>query len=392
MVNDISSNKSQSPYIKVANVPGLYRHTQSGRYYAAKKINGKRRERSLGTTDRQIAERRQREWVASLRIVDREVERTTLSQLMSSLVAANGGKSAQTRSKVHSFIKHLHETWPFGLDIEVRHIRPSHLDEWLAIHEKRLKNTSYNRYAGCLKQMFDIALNDRIIALSPFASVKTPWKRPQVPRRLIPTESQFRAIVDSIRSQQFTDHANDSANFVEFLGLAGLGQAEASSLIWGDVDWERGYLHVRRRKTAALFDVPIFPDLRPLLERLKAKAGRISANCPVFAIKDAKKSLAAACERLNYPRFSQRSMRQFLIGRLWKAGVDRKLIAKWQGHRDGGKLIMDTYTEVFGDDDSAYEQQQLAKLNRAVDSGNLGFCAVENGHHAATMSPHLSGV
>ena len=90
------------------------------------------------------------------------------------------------------------------------------------------------------------------------------------------------------------------------------------------------------------------------------------ANRLVFAIKDAKKALATACDRLGYPRFSQRSMRQYLIGRLWKAGVDRKLIAKWQRHRDGGKLIMDTYTEVFGDDDSAYEQQQLAKLNRAA--------------------------
>jgi hypothetical protein len=65
----------------------------------------------------------------------------------------------------------------------------------------------------------------------------------------------------------------------------------------------------------------------------------------VFAIKDAKKALAAACERLGYPKFSQRSMRQFLIGQ-WKAGIDRKLIAKWQGYRDGGKLIIDTYAGV----------------------------------------------
>ena len=90
------------------------------------------------------------------------------------------------------------------------------------------------------------------------------------------------------------------------------------------------------------------------------------ANRRVFAIKDAKKALAAACERLGYPKFSQRSMRQFLIGRLWKECIDRKLIAKWQGHRDGGKLIIDTYTQVFGDDDSAYEQQQLAKLTRTA--------------------------
>ena len=62
--------------------------------------------------------------------------------------------------------------------------------------------------------------------------------------------------------------------------------------------------------------------------------------------------------------FSQRNIRQCLILRLWKAGVDKKLIAKWQGHQDGGQLIMDTYTEVFGADDAEYEQQQLAKLVR----------------------------
>ena len=76
MFNYTISTESASLYIKIANSPGLYRHVNSGRYYAAKKINGKRREHSLGTTDRQIAERWQRDWVASLRIVDREVERT----------------------------------------------------------------------------------------------------------------------------------------------------------------------------------------------------------------------------------------------------------------------------------------------------------------------------
>ena len=44
-------------YVKVANFPGLYRHARSGRYYACKKLGGIRRERSLGTCDRKIAER-----------------------------------------------------------------------------------------------------------------------------------------------------------------------------------------------------------------------------------------------------------------------------------------------------------------------------------------------
>ena len=61
--------------------------------------------------------------------------------------------------------------------------------------------------------------------------------------------------------------------------------------------------------------------------------------------------------------------------RLWKAGIDKKLIAKWQGHQDGGQLILDTYTEVFGDDDFEYEQQQLAKLNGSAAGFEKGGCA-----------------
>ena len=41
---------------------------------------------------------------------------------------------------------------------------------------------------------------------------------------------EFKAIVADIRAQRFSADAQDSADFVEFIGLAGLGQAEASAL------------------------------------------------------------------------------------------------------------------------------------------------------------------
>ena len=253
------------------------------------------------------------------------------------------------------------------------------MDEWLALHESRLKNTSYNRYAGLVKQLFEIAVKDRIIAESPFEQVTTRWKKPQQPIRCVPTIEQFQAIVNEIRAQRYTRFAAATADFVEFLGLAGVGQAEAASLTWGDVDWQNERISFRRHKTDVRFYVPIYSHLRPLLERLERTAVSLARNAPVFHIHDAKKALKAACERLGYPNFSQRNIRQCLILRLWKAGVDRKLIAKWQGHQDGGQLIMDTYTEVFGDDDAQYEQQQLAKLGvqRITDGDRKPKCACD---------------
>jgi integrase len=350
-------------YVKVANFPGLYRHARSGRYYGVKKLGGKRREHSLKTADRKIAERRLKEWIGNLDKVDAEVEKTTLGQLIERDRVVTGSMSESSRTTDQSIIKRFLAWWPHGRDCQVRQIRPSMLDEWLAHEEPRLRNVTYNRYAGFLKQLFDIAVKDRIIPESPAKSLRLGWKKPQTPKRIVPSVDEFERIVENIRNQRFTDHAHDTADFVEFLGLAGLGQAEASSLTWSDIDWQNNRLNIRRHKTDTRFHVPIYDHLRPLLERVrKQRRGRVSASALVFKIKDAKKALSAACERLDLPRFCQRSLRQHLIMRLWKAGVDKKLIARWQGHQDGGQLIMDTYTEVFGGDDDDYERSQLAKL------------------------------
>lgn len=111
----------------------------------------------------------------------------------------------------------------------------------------------------------------------------------------------------------------------------------------------------------------IYPHLKPLMEKLLPKVGaQASPATRVLRILDGKRALTAACERLGLPHFSQRNLRQCLIMRLWRAGLDKKLIAKWQGHQDGGQLILDTYTEVFGDDEAAYERQQLDKLAAAA--------------------------
>ena len=46
----------------------------------------------------------------------------------------------------------------------------------------------------------------------------------------MPTWEHFKAIISDVRAQVFNTDAHDSADFLEFLRLAGLGQAEARSL------------------------------------------------------------------------------------------------------------------------------------------------------------------
>jgi integrase len=350
--------------VKIPNYPCLYKHSQNETYYAITKVGGNRKERSLQTTDRKIAERRLKQLLEDFGKIDSAVERMTLTTLLEKFEAMNRGKGDKTRATNASIIKIFKETWKRGLSIQVREVKPSDLSEWLASHEGRIKNATYNRYACFLKQLFAVAVADRVIARSPHDEIQTRWKKPQKPRRYVPTIEQFEKIVNNIRSQVYSADAEDTADFVEFLGCAGLGQAEARNLTWGAIDWQMKRLIVRRQKTGALFYPPIYPFLRPLLERLKAKRGaEAKPNERVFKINDAKRALKAACERLGYPAFSQRNIRAACIRRLWQEKIDVKLIAKWQGHSDGGKLILDTYTEVFGEMDGEYERLQLEKLS-----------------------------
>ena len=83
--------------------------------------------------------------------------------------------------------------------------------------------------------------------------------------------------------------------------------------------------------------------MRPLVEKLcKGKAH----NQRLFSINEAKKSLRNACKRLGFPQFTHRSLRRMFITRGIEKGIDVKVIAEWQGHRDGGKLILQTYSHV----------------------------------------------
>jgi integrase len=66
----------------------------------------------------------------------------------------------------------------------------------------------------------------------------------------------------------------------------------------------------------------------------------------VFTIANAKKAIEAACDRLGLANYTSRSFRRLFITSAIEKGVDIKVISAWQGHKDGGALILKTYSHV----------------------------------------------
>ncbi len=331
-----TTEDNESVFRKVG--PCLYRY-RNGTYYARFKSGGKEIRCSLETADRKLAERNLAKKKQDESQIDRSQGKLTLAELCGRYLKTVQHQKPKTVERKTFILGRIKADWPTGKFAQIGKIKPSDVDLWLSRYH--FGAASRNLHISCVKELFNSAIRDRIITASPAAHLHSAKR--EKPIRLTPTFEQFKAIIADVCAQVFNADAQHSADFLEFIGLAGLGQAEASSLTPADVDFAAGQIITYRHKTSTGFAIPVFPQVQPLLERLcegKAHEER------VFKISDGKKALAGACRRLGYPPFSQRSLRRMFITRAIERGVDVKVIAEWQGHRDGGKLILDTYSHV----------------------------------------------
>jgi integrase len=319
----------------------LYRYNPNGQYYARVRFGGKLHRKKLGTDDYQLARRKLADFRRDLGRTDARASNTSFGTALDKYARTIGGLSASSQKDKRAIIGKLRSTW-FGIDtLPLRLIKPSDVAAWLSRHCGDKGASYYNSVLTVIRSAFDLAVKDRIIADSPAAHLR--YRKRSTPIRLTPTFDEFRSIVANIREQKLNRDAEQSADFVEFLGLAGLGQAEARSITRADVDLDAGRIITFRHKTRQGFAIPIFPQLRPLVEKLcKGKAH----NERLFKHDDAAKALSNACKRLELPAYSHRSLRRLFIVRAIERGVDVKVIAEWQGHRDGGRLILQTYSHV----------------------------------------------
>ena len=332
--NDIWTKKKRWP-------AGLIQYTRSGQYYARVRYKGKLYRQSLGTDDFKYAKRKLSEFKQDLERTDHTKGNTSFAKVLDDYTATlNGAESAVEKKR--ALIEKIKATFFGASSLPLRTVKPSQIEKWLSKYYGSFSASAYNSALTLIRQALDLAVRDRIIVENPVAHLK--YRKRKKPIRDTPTFQQFQKIVESVRAQRFNGHdAQVSADFLEFIGLAGLGQAEAASLMRKDVDLDAEQIRCYRHKTDAGFVIPIYPQLRPLVEKLCA--GKANGD-RLFPIDQARKALSAACQRLGYPRFTHRSLRRMFITRAIERGVDVEVVASWQGHRDGGKLILDTYRHV----------------------------------------------
>lgn len=329
-----------------ATAEGLMQHKSSGRYYARIMHKGKRILQALGTnaspcTTLPEARRLLRDKRTELERTDVISSRKTLKALIAEYKAIMSFEKS-TKAYKTAYLDLLAKEFPTST--KVADIKQSQMLKFLSQFEGKAAATKNHVITVC-RDLFRYAIADRVIAASPIEGIK--YKRAKhAIKRLIPSWAEFEAIVQSIRSVPTSDTRDASADLVEFMGKVGLGQGECAGLRWQDINFQTGKIVIVRQKTGEEFSVPIFDTIRPLLDRMNTERKAPSPTDPVFKVKDPKKGLEAACKRLNLPKYSARAFRRMFITRCLELGIDAQTIASWQGHRDGGQLILKVYARV----------------------------------------------
>src|SRR6266550_990435 len=339
---------------------GLYCYQPTGMYFARVRFGGKLYRRALGTSDYKLARRKLADFRNGLERTDATKGKTNLAKMLDAYEATLTG-AASTLEKKRAVVAKLRQTW-FGCDsLPLRTITPSQVSAWLSKHYGSQSASYHNAALSVVRTALEMAVKDRIIAENPAVGLK--YRKRSKPIRLTPTFEQFKAIVADIRAQRFNREAEQSGAFIEFLGLAGLGQAEAAAITRAHVYLAAGQITLYRCKTDTGFVIPIYPQLRPLVEKL---CDGKEPNERLFSIGEARKALANACRRLSYPQFTHRSLRRMFITRAIERGIDVKVISEWQGHPDGGKLILQAYSHV-----RALHSERMARLMSDDEPANV---------------------
>jgi integrase len=359
---DSHSTHPKSKWLKVGKrIPGLYQYAASGIYHARVRRGGKLYRESLKTNDLPFAKRKLAEFKQRLERTDSRYGKISLVEWLEKHYLPTLRNSPGALAAKKRIIQRIKRHWFQARTQPMRDIRQSQVLKFLNEQYGDWSSSYWNSALALIRNAFAMAVQDHALMENPAADLT--YRKRKKPIRLTPTFQQFQAIIADVRAQQFNREAEESADFLEFLGLAGLGQAEASSLSPAQVDLDVEQITVYRHKTDVGFAIPIYPQLRPLVGKLcKGK----KHDKGLFSISQARKALTNACSRLGFPNFTQRSLRRMFITRAIERGVDVKVIAQWQGHKDGGKLILDTYSHV-----RPIHSQRMAALMTTEEPANV---------------------
>ncbi|MCT1819409.1 tyrosine-type recombinase/integrase [Corynebacterium propinquum] len=302
--------------------------------------------------------------------VDAKSAKTTVADLsVLWLTGVEKLKPSSQRVVKIAWNKHVEPVW--GRRV-VRGIKPSQVQAW--VNEQAAGATTIRRNHNALAQILDIALKDGLIESNPARGVRLPSKPKG--KKVYLTMGEVERLADKSKYP----------TIVWTLATVGLRWGELAGLQVGDLDLERGRIHVRRNAVTVghrielgslkagesrVVAVPGF-----VCEMLRKQARGKLPKAWLFPARDGEpmrlpdsgKWFSSAAQKVGLD-VTPHGLRHVAAGLLVSAGANVKVVQRQLGHASAA-MTLDVYAELFDDDlDSV-----AAKLDelRGSDLGQTG--------------------
>jgi len=354
MKQDHSDNPEKDQVWQKTPFVNLVRYKPSQVYFARLRIKGKLIRRSLKTN--QIT-------VAKLRMADLEKAERQKAQSVNAVangkmtfrealavfetrVHANPALKPRTKEYCAYRISALLKSWPGLADKDVSRVSNAECLDWSVKNASLNSSSSHNYTVSILRRVFAIDIESGARYDNP-ASAAQRVKQRTKKRIELPEYGQFEQLVAEVRISG-SGYAKPAAELVQFLAFGGLRIGESRFVTWGDCDFNRGEIIVRGHpdtgtKNSEFRRVPMIPDMRKLLERMRGDRPGESLETPVMRVWECQKSIDRASKVLGIKRITHHDLRHLFATRCIESGVDIPTVSRWLGHKDGGALAMKTY-------------------------------------------------
>ncbi|HZI34024.1 MAG TPA: integrase [Candidatus Binatia bacterium] len=324
--------------------PNLIRYKPSGTYFGRLRVNGKLIRRSLETHVLTVAKLKLSDFLQDHRRLainkGESVSGEVIIEMFKKEIEDDHNNKPRTKLYKQEVLTALKKVWPELYLTDIARIGQKDCNEWAARYGKEYSPTRYNGALGVVRRIFEIAVEHGYRVDNPAKFVD---RRRVKPKELhLPSQGQFQEMATHIETSG-AGQSKDCANLFRFLAFSGLRIDEARHVVWNDVDFEKGLLHARITKNGKDRWIPLNSSLRQLLEKMRMKRAKESADKIVMQVFECQKSIDRAAKLVGVKRITHHDLRHLFATRCIEAGVDIPTVSRWLGHQDGGALCMKTY-------------------------------------------------
>ena len=242
--------------------------------------------------------------------------------------------------------------------MDVRRITAADCERWSESFSASYSATRFNNTLDSLRHIFALAIKAGARHGNPAETIGRCEVRQKELK--LPERAQFQAFVEAIESAGAWC-SRDCANLVRLLAFTGCRKNEAANLLWSDVDFGRGRIHLRVTKNGKPRFVPMIPDARALFEQMRMNKPEAAGETPVSNVREAQKAMDSAAAKIGMSRITHHDLRHLFATQCIESGIDIPTVSRWLGHTDGGALAM----KVYGHLRDAHSAEQAQKVSFA---------------------------